>query len=170
MAVMTAMIANGGKRYQPQILMSVESADGRTVKTVDRVVAGRLPISDGTLAIVRKGLREVVNGKRGTAKGARLFDLPISGKTGTAQVVGRKEEEVEDPPPTPDHLKDHAWFVAFAPSDDPKIAIAVVVEHGEHGSGAGAPIAREMIKTYLLRDRLKQVPQIVAERKTTDSD
>ncbi|MGD8270458.1 MAG: penicillin-binding protein 2 [Desulfobacterales bacterium] len=170
MAVMTAAIANGGKIYQPQILTRVVSADGQTVKAVDPVVIGQLPISDGTLAIVKKGLREVVSGERGTAKGSRLFDLPISGKTGTAQVVGRKEEEVEDPPPTPDHLKDHAWFVAFAPSDDPKIAIAVVVEHGEHGSGAGAPIAREMIKTYLLRDRLKQVPQIVAERKTTDSD
>jgi penicillin-binding protein 2 len=150
--------------------MNVESADGRTVKAVDPVVTGRLPVSEKNLAIVQKGLREVVNGKRGTARGARLFDLPISGKTGTAQVVGRKEEEAEDPPPTPDHLKDHAWFVAFAPSDEPKIAIAVVVEHGEHGSGAGAPIAREMIKTYLLRERLRPGSPLVAEHKTAGAN
>ncbi|MFZ0133305.1 MAG: penicillin-binding protein 2 [Desulfobacterales bacterium] len=165
MAVMTASIANGGTRYQPQLLMKIESADGRTVKTPAPVVTGRLPVSEKTLSLVKRGLREVVSGERGTAKGARLFDMPISGKTGTAQVVGRKDDETEKPPPPPDHLKDHAWFVAFAPSDDPKIAIAVVVEHGEHGSGAGAPIAREMIKTYLMRDRLRPAAPMVAEHK-----
>lgn len=165
MAVMTASIANGGTRYQPQLLMKIESADGRTVKTPAPVVTGRLPVSEKTLSLVKRGLREVVSGERGTAKGARLFDMPISGKTGTAQVVGRKDDETEKPPPPPDHLKDHAWFVAFAPSDDPKIAIAVVVEHGEHGSGAGAPIAREMIKTYLMRDRFRPAAPMVAEHK-----
>jgi penicillin-binding protein 2 len=63
-------------------------------------------------------------------------------------VERRAEEDI------PDHLKPHAWFVAYAPSADPKIAVAVVVEHGEHGSGAAAPIAREVIKAYLLKDQL----------------
>jgi penicillin-binding protein 2 len=76
----------------------------------------------------------------------------MSGKTGTAQVVGRKkgedfskkkDEEVEH------QFKDHAWFVAYAPSEDPVIAVAVIVEHGEHGSSAAAPVAKEVIQFYL---------------------
>jgi penicillin-binding protein 2 len=72
-----------------------------------------------------------------------------SGKTGTTQVVSRKEDDPLAEEDVPIHLRAHAWFVAYAPSEKPTIAIAVVVEHGEHGSGAAAPIAREMIKTYL---------------------
>ncbi|MFO7687090.1 MAG: penicillin-binding transpeptidase domain-containing protein, partial [Desulfobacterales bacterium] len=71
---------------------------------------------------------------------------------------------------SPAHLKDHAWFVAFAPSENPKIAIAVLVENGEHGSGAAAPVAREMVKSYLLRDRLEPAPQLVAEQKPGGSN
>ena len=75
--------------------------------------------------------------------------IEFSGKTGTAEVVSRKAGDTEKKENIPDHLKPHAWFIAFAPSESPKIAIAVVVEHGEHGSGAAAPVARELIKTYL---------------------
>ena len=109
-------------------------------------------ISDKTLAIVRKGLWGVVNGDRGTARGSRLKGIEMSGKTGTAQVVGRREgedlkkkkdEEVEH------HFKDHAWFVAYAPSENPEIAVSVFVEHGEHGSSAAAPIAKAVIQFYL---------------------
>ncbi|MCP5052764.1 MAG: penicillin-binding protein 2, partial [bacterium] len=100
---------------------------------------------------------QVVNSDTGTAKGARFPGIDISGKTGTAQVVSRKEDEEETPEEDiPDHLKPHAWFVAYAPSENPKIAVAVVVENGEHGSSAAAPIAREVIKTYLLKDQLGQ--------------
>ena len=76
----------------------------------------------------------------------------MCGKTGTAQVVGRKEgedfskkkdEEVEH------QFKDHAWFVAYAPSEDPVIAVAVIVEHGEHGSSAAAPVAKAVTQYYL---------------------
>jgi penicillin-binding protein 2 len=91
----------------------------------------------------------VVNGENGTARGSRLADIAISGKTGTSQVISRKEDEALAEEDIPIHLRAHAWFVAYAPSDQPTIAVAVVVEHGEHGSGAAAPIAKEMIKTYL---------------------
>jgi penicillin-binding protein 2 len=63
--------------------------------------------------------------------------------------VSRRDDEREEEEDTASHLKAHAWFVAFAPSDDPRIAVSVIVEHGEHGSGAAAPIAREIVKTYL---------------------
>jgi len=69
-------------------------------------------------------------------------------------VISRKEDEALAEEDIPIHLKAHAWFVAYAPSDRPTIAVAVVVEHGEHGSGAAAPIAREMIKTYLRKPHI----------------
>jgi len=76
-------------------------------------------------------------------------------------VVSRKEDETDEKENVPDHLKPHAWFIAYAPSENPEIAVAVVVEHGEHGSGSAAPIAREMIKTYLRKNNSQK--QILAQ-------
>ena len=155
MAVLISGLANGGLKYKPEILKKIESADGMLVTQPEAQVTGRFPISPETMALIRDGLWQVVNSDTGTAKGARFPGLDISGKTGTAQVVSRKEDEEETPEEDiPDHLKPHAWFVAYAPSEDPKIAVAVVVENGESGSGAAAPIAREVIKSYLLKDQL----------------
>ncbi len=69
-------------------------------------------------------------------------------------MVGRQQDEDSDEEDRAYHLKPHAWFVAFAPSDEPKIAVAVIVEHGEHGSSTAAPIARELIRTYLSSSRV----------------
>jgi penicillin-binding protein 2 len=91
----------------------------------------------------------VVNSHRGTAKIAKLKNEHMSGKTGTAQVVGRKKIESLKESEMVRHFKDHAWFVAYAPSENPKIAIAIIVEHGEHGSSAAAPIAKKLIEIYL---------------------
>ena len=159
MAMLTAAIANGGTLYKPEILMKVETAEGQLVTMPESVTAGSLPVSERTMALVKQGLWEVVNTDKGTAKGARFYGLEVSGKTGTAQVISRKDDEVEDAV-LADHLKPHAWFVAYAPAMDPAIAVAVLVEHGEHGSSAAAPIAREMIKAYLLKNQLK--PLLVA--------
>jgi penicillin-binding protein 2 len=149
MAVFTAAVANGGTRYRPTLIKQVASWDGEAVLQNAPQIAGRLPVSAATLNLVRKGLWEVVQGDRGTARIARLKDIDISGKTGTAQVVSREKIEESEEGATARKYKDHAWFVAYAPSDAPQIAIAVIVEHGEHGSSAASPIARELIKTYL---------------------
>ena len=165
MAVMIAAVANGGVRYQPEMLQKVESAEGNVLEETAPQVVGRMAVSPKTLALVRQGLWEVVHTDGGTAKGARFPTLQISGKTGTGQVIGRKEDEEEQDGElvVPDHLKDHAWFVAFAPSDRAKIAVAVVVENGEHGSSAATPIAREIIKTYLLKEQIRPEPKMVAQ-------
>ena len=111
-----------------------------------------LTISPKTMDIVKRGLWEAVNTRKGTARGIKLNQYPISGKTGTAQLVTSKEPEIGETEKK-DGLFDqnlpHAWFVAYAPSEAPRIAVAVIVEHGEHGSTAAAPIAKELIKTYL---------------------
>ena len=152
MGVLISMVANGGTRYKPSILKAIESADGKSITQHEPKILGRLSIKKHTLSVVRKALWKVVNTKKGTARIAHLKNIDISGKTGTAQVFSRKKNEMkrkeED---MPAHLKPHAWFVAYAPSDQPKIAVAVIVEHGGHGSSTASPIAREIINTYLLK-------------------
>ncbi len=152
MAGMMAAIANGGTRYKPMIMESIRNADGRLIYQNEPQVAGKVPVTQRALELVRKGLWEVVNSDRGTARGSSLADIEFSGKTGTSQVIGRKKDETQSEAEVPDHLRAHAWFVAYAPSQAPEIAVAVLVEHGEHGSGAAAPIAREIIKTYLRKN------------------
>ena len=153
MAGLTAAIANGGTRYRPMILEAIKSPDGRIIHQSQPEVIGKVPISERTLELVRTGLWAVVNSDHGTARGSRLADIEISGKTGTSQVIGRKKDDTRSEEDRPAHLRAHAWFVAYAPSQNPVIAVAVLVEHGEHGSSAAAPVARELIKTYLRNTR-----------------
>ncbi len=153
MLVLTSALANGGTRYKPLILKSVKTVDGDIVIQNKRQVIGKLPASKKTLAIVQKGLWEVVQNPKGTGRIAYIKGIDISGKTGTAQVVGRKNNPDLSEKDLPDHFKAHAWFVAYAPSVDPQIVVAVLVEHGGHGSSAAAPIAREIIRTYLEKDK-----------------
>jgi penicillin-binding protein 2 len=158
MAVLISAVANGGVRYKPFILKKIETPEGKILTNggfdTKKKIAGKLPASRQTLEIVKKGLWEAVNVRKGTATIARIDGIAISGKTGTAQVVGRKQNETFDEQAVASHLKPHAWFVAFAPSDEPKIAVAVIVEHGGHGSSTAAPIARELIRTYLSSSRV----------------
>ncbi|MBW2201077.1 MAG: penicillin-binding protein 2 [Deltaproteobacteria bacterium] len=149
MAGLISAVGNGGDRYRPLILKKIVTSAGKVVREGETQVVGKLPASPKTLELVRKGLWEVVNGSKGTARGVRVAGIDISGKTGTAQIFSRKTDEVEREEDIAAHLKSHAWFVAYAPSDDPVIAVAVMVEHGEHGSSTAGPIARELIRTYL---------------------
>ena len=151
MAVLAAALANGGHRYRPLILDQMKLVDGQILQQNKPKLIGKLPVSPAHLELVKVGLWKVVNGENGTARGSRLADIEFSGKTGTSQVISRKEDESMAEEDMPAHLRSHAWFIAYAPSEKPSIAVAVVVEHGEHGSGAAAPIAREMIKIYLRR-------------------
>jgi len=156
--VLTSAVANGGIRYKPLILKTIETAEGEIISDdsfhTKKEITGKLPASRQTLEIVKKGLWQAVNTGKGTATIASIDGIDISGKTGTAQVVGRKQDETSDEQVVASHLKSHAWFVAFAPSEDPKIAVSVIVEHGMHGSSTAAPIARELIKTYLSSSRV----------------
>ncbi|MBS3757632.1 MAG: penicillin-binding protein 2 [Desulfobacterales bacterium] len=149
MAVLIAAIANGGTRYQPTILKTIETVEGKQVKKGRPAISGRLPAGKKTLETIRKGLWRVVNARHGTAYWhVRDKSIEISGKTGTAQIVSRKKgeersEEVED------QYKPHAWFIGYAPSDNPEIAVSVLVEHGEHGSSGAGPIAGKLMRSYL---------------------
>ncbi|MCP3924252.1 MAG: penicillin-binding protein 2 [Desulfobacterales bacterium] len=146
---MISSIANGGIRYKPIIVKKIETASAKVVMENEKIILGKLPVTPKTMKIIRKGLWRVVNQRLGTAWIIRDKQVSISGKTGTAQVVGRKKMTPEEIKALPYRLKPHAWFVAYAPSRDPKIAVAVIVEHGEHGGSAAGPLARKLIREYL---------------------
>ncbi len=167
MLVLTSAVANGGIIKKPFLLKSIETVEGTVVYKNQSRNTGKLPFSIETMEIVKKSLWKVANEKEGTAYWhVHINDLDISGKTGTAQVVSRKRGDTayeEDESKRAEHLKPHAWFVAYAPSEKPEIAIAVIVEHGGHGSSSAGPIAREMIKTYLLKET-PPAENLMAER------
>jgi penicillin-binding protein 2 len=141
MATMYAAIANGGKLWLPQLVERVESPDGKVLEDFAPRVRRELAVSPETLAIVRQALVGVVNQSKGTAFKARPKDIEVAGKTGTAQVrSGRAEGGYE--------FNTHAWFVGFAPAGRPRIALAVLVEHGGHGGDVAAPLAMDIVNAY----------------------
>ncbi len=154
LCVLTAAVANGGHLYRPVIVKKIVSPSGRLQSTGQlREQIGVLPVSEKNLKLIKRGLWQVVNGKKGTARLIQNETAPISGKTGTAQVVGRRKGATSsDEENLPDHLKPHAWFVGFAPADHPQIAVAVIIENGEHGSSSAAPVAAQVMTTYLKGD------------------
>ncbi len=134
MARLTAAVVNGGRLYSPYLLMDNGPADPEsTVK-----------IRPQHTAQVKKAMLSVVTDAHGTGKAAASDIVSVGGKTGTTQVVGgvSKKKDIQY------KFRDHAWFVAFAPEENPQIAVAVIVEHGGHGSTAAAPIAKKVIETY----------------------
>lgn len=149
MVSLVAALANGGTRYRPLVVERIKSVDGSTVELGVPEPLGMLRVSEKTLRLLRTGLVDAVNKRTGTGWIARIAGVQVAGKTGTAQVVAIEDDEDKSGEETPFRFRDHAWFVAFAPAEDPRVAVAVLVEHGGHGASAAGPIAREMIRTYL---------------------
>ena len=148
-ANMMAAVANGGMLLKPYIVKRIEEPGGTTIKEFFPEIRRQIAGSSENLEVIRKALRDVVNGVRGTGKRSRLKNIIVSGKTGTVQVVRMKSnEELEKENEVPYKYRDHAWFVAFAPYEKPEIAVAVLVEHGGHGGTTAAPIAKKVFKEY----------------------
>jgi len=154
LAEMTAELGSRGKRYIPHIVRGIVEP-GETKLVVHQagpqnIIKLNNPQSWETII---HAMTQVVFGTHGTARRiSQDLKYKIAGKTGTAQVFGIKQDEEgeDDLSKIPKKLRDHALFIAFAPADAPKIAVAVVVEHGGHGGSAAAPIARKVMDAYLL--------------------
>lgn len=157
LAMMTAAVANGGTLYKPSLVEEVKDPDGHVIDTFEPVVLERLKGQGRNLRLVREGLVEAVNGKRGTGRRARVSDqsIVVGGKTGTAQVVRLKQYMHLKEEDIPYKYRDHALFICFAPAENPEIVVAVVVEHGLHGGSAAAPVARAVLEEYFAA---KQAP------------
>jgi penicillin-binding protein 2 len=150
LAVMTAAIANGGQVMRPYIVERVETFDGEVLLQQTSELLGTAQLTEAELAPLKAGLEAVVNEPHGTGWRSRLPNITVAGKTGTAQVIRMKadDEEGADDEDIKYKHRDHALFVAYAPAENPEIAVAIVVEHGEHGSSAAAPISREILGAY----------------------
>jgi penicillin-binding protein 2 len=148
LANMMAAVANGGKLYRPYLVNKVESVDGATVREYGPELIRTIELKPDTLKRVHEALADVVNGAGGTGGAARSQRLTIAGKTGTAQVVEMKGGYVKTEQLTYFN-RDHAWFVSYAPVDNPQIAIAVLVEHGGHGGDAAAPMAKKVFEKFI---------------------
>ena len=149
LCVMTSRIANGEKALHPRLIRSIGGVEQKS-----GAAWGDLPVDKEHLHFVREAMAAVTTGI-GTA--ARVSDLglgPIkmAGKTGTAQAYSYGAGRGVHGTAGAWKLRDHAWFVAFAPYDDPRYAISVLVEHGGFGASAAAPKAREIMRTVLLKD------------------
>jgi penicillin-binding protein 2 len=144
----TATLANRGKIVTPHLVDKLVSPAGTRPGPENHEKV--LPLDNKNINEVINGMINVVHGGGGTARSIGK-DIPyqIAGKTGTAQVFGIKQNAKYNENEIDFKLRDHALFIAFAPADDPKIAVAVVVEHGGHGGSVAAPIAAKVIKQYL---------------------
>ncbi|GAB4561749.1 MAG: penicillin-binding protein 2 [Anaerolineae bacterium] len=136
----TAAVANGGLLYRPQLVYQITDADGRIVRDFQPQLIRELPVSFENLEVVRQGMYGTVHWPGGTGHAADVPGLEVAGKTGTAEFPGERDEK--------GNLPTHAWFVAFAPYQDPEIAVVVFVENGGEGSEVAAPIAADILKAY----------------------
>jgi penicillin-binding protein 2 len=160
LAVMTARLVNGGYAVQPRLTRDM--INGRAAAERPAQSWPQIAVSPQLVNLVLRGMRAVVNDPRGTAFKARIIDkqnphFAMGGKTGTAQVRRITEEErrvgLRKIEQVPWRERDHALFVGYAPVDDPRYAVAVVVEHGGGGSSVAAPIARDILHETLRRYR-----------------
>jgi penicillin-binding protein 2 len=145
LAYMIGGIITGGRFHQPHLLLSDKAAP-----EVD------FPISDSTVDTVTEGMYGVVNEQGGTAGASKLPGIELCGKTGSAQVISEQGLKRAGKQAA---LKDNAWFVGFAPRQNPEIVVAVLVQGGEHGGEAAAPIARNVVKAYYDKKQGKIPPQ-----------
>jgi penicillin-binding protein 2 len=148
MVRMISGLFNGGHLYQPKVIKWV-GKDSNRIHQFTPTLLDRIDIKRENVERVKKALVAVVNEPRGTGGRSRVKGLTVAGKTGTAQVVTlERSEEYEEESEIPVEFRDHAWFVAIAPAEDPRLALAILIEHGGHGGSSAAPIAKEMFKTY----------------------
>ncbi len=146
-----AAIANGGKLYYPRLVDEIRTQTGDSLFEFHPTIRKRVSFDEEHLEILRESLRMVLHSGVGTARRSSLSHTEAAGKTGTAQVaqigavrIPHAEREL--------HLRNHAWFAAYAPFDEPEIALVVFLEHGGGGGGDAAPVAMEILDRYLTRE------------------
>jgi penicillin-binding protein 2 len=143
MAMVAATVANGGICYQPTLIYQIKGPDGKIIPRPARIrsdLTRDLHLSKDQIEMVRRGMYEVVNADDGTGKAGAVPGIQVAGKTGTAQFW---RSGIKD---------DHVWFLAFAPYDHPKYALAVMIEGGKSGGGVAAPMASAILEKIFALD------------------
>ena len=150
LAQATAILANKGVAMRPRLVAAITDAKTGISQATSAIISDKIPLEEANLEIVKLGMIDVtLPGGTAASVGANA-GYSIAAKTGTAQVVGMKQNEKYNANLIAERHRDHALFIAYAPADDPKIALAVIVENGGHGGSAAGPIARKVMDYYLL--------------------
>jgi len=150
LAMATATLSNGGVRLRPQVILHRDDAGTeRSVELVPETLDTITPNDPDNWQLIVDAMTDVIHGKKGTARRIGVgAPVRMAGKTGTAQVFGIAQDEEYDAEKVDKKLRDHALFIAFAPVENPRISVAVLVENGGSGSRAAAPIARKVLDYY----------------------
>lgn len=161
-----AALANGGTLYRPQLVRSIETADGTVVQDFPPRVRRVIELDPTQLTRIQDGMVGVVRDKRGTAHGASIEGVDLAGKTGTAQVSplaprGSDQSDVAY------FNRDHAWFAGYSPTVSPEIAVVVLIEHGGGGGKNAVPVAMRIVRDYerIKEQRLAGAKGLAATRK-----
>lgn len=150
LAQATAILANKGVAMRPHVVSAITNTKTGLSKKVAQIVDDKIPLKDANLEIVSQGMIDVTRpGGTAVAVGSNA-GYSIAAKTGTAQVVGIKQNEKYNEKLMNERHLDHALFIAYAPAENPTIAVAVIVENGKHGGSTAGPIARKVMDYYLL--------------------
>lgn len=144
MASLIGTVANDGVSFRPRLVQAIMDRTTGHLQELPAVPRGKVNAKPETFRLIKEALADVV--RVGTATRAKSSVVTIAGKTGTAQTAALRTGPEKD---IPKKFRDHAWFVAFAPVESPKIAVAVLAEHMGHGGSAAAPLAKEVIETYM---------------------
>ena len=160
LAYATAILANDGVAYRPHLLKVVQSSRISERRILGMNPESNLNLNVDHLALVKSAMVAVTQPGGTAARAGAGAPYVFAGKTGTAQVIGMKQGEKYIESKIQEHHRDHAWFMAFAPFEQPKIALAVLVENGGHGSSTAAPIARKVLDYFLLGKLPQPLPAV----------
>ncbi|WP_036231829.1 penicillin-binding protein 2, partial [Methylibium sp. T29-B] len=163
LATATATLVSGGQRYVPRLVREIEDVATRETRLMSAEALSPLPLQPDHVEVVRKALHGVT--QEGTS--TRVFmgaSYPSGGKTGTAQAVGIRQDQKYDKSKMADYLRDHSLYTAFAPVDNPQVALAVIVENSGFGAEAAAPIARRVLD-FVLTGRYPNAEDIALVQK-----
>jgi penicillin-binding protein 2 len=156
----TATIAAGGQRFKPHVVHAIEHVETRERRPLEGVALPTIPLNPDHVAFIHQALYGVT--QEGTSRSSFLnAPYKTGGKTGTAQVIAIKTNEKYDASKVDERHRDHALYMAFAPLEQPRIALAMVVENAGFGAGAAAPIARRVFD-YMLQGTYPSVEDIAA--------
>jgi len=150
LAQATAILANNGVAIRPHLVSFIEDSRSGARRAVPIETVDQVRLDAGHVDIVKEGMLDVTRPGGTAASIGAGAPYTIAAKTGTAQVIGIKQGEKYDESKVAERHRDHALFIAYAPAEEPKIALAVIVENGGHGGSAAGPIARQVMDYYLL--------------------
>ncbi|MDR2826699.1 MAG: penicillin-binding protein 2 [Candidatus Adiutrix intracellularis] len=167
----TAMVANRGRLFRPQLLKDIIDVEGRLVRNVEPEIISQMNIDSQIMKAVRESLEAVVDSPWGTGRRAALPGLRVSGKTGTSQVVSNKVYQNYSSRQLPYEYRDHAWFTSYAPSDEPEVVVTVLLENTGGGGVYAAPLAKQMLAAFfnpsIMAAKLPR-PQLQPDREQDD--